>query len=106
MGGNILDLVLTSDPERGLEIDSHPPLRNVNMGHSVISVIFGMCLEDEKEPKQTKRDVLGANFKGINEEISKVDWESYLNGLELDEAYKRFLHVYEKIWNKCVPLKR
>ena len=29
MGGNILDLVLNSDPERILEVDYGPPLGNV-----------------------------------------------------------------------------
>ena len=52
MGGNILDLVLTTDPERVLEIDFDPLMGNVKMGHYVISVISGMCLEDEIEPKQ------------------------------------------------------
>ena len=65
-----------------------------------------MCLEEGHEQKLNKRDVLRANFKGISEEMSKVDWESYLNGLEIEEAYKRFLHAYERIWNECVPLKR
>ena len=38
--------------------------------------------------------------------MSKVDWVKNLNGLEVNEAYSRFLSVYEKIWNEYVPLKR
>ena len=65
-----------------------------------------MFLENESELKPNKRDVLKANFKGISEEMGKVDWEKNLNWLEVNEAYSCFLSVYEKIWNEYVPLKR
>ena len=65
-----------------------------------------MFLENESELKPNKRDKLKANFKGISEEMGNVDWENNLNGLEVNEAYSRFLSVYEKIWNEYVPLKR
>ena len=38
MGGNILDLVLTSDPARISEVDYGPPLENVKIGHAIIKL--------------------------------------------------------------------
>ena len=65
-----------------------------------------MFLENESDLKPNKRDVLKAKFKGISEEIGKVDCEIILNGLVLNEVLSRFLSVYEKILNEYVPLKR
>ena len=38
--------------------------------------------------------------------MGKVDWENNLKGLEIDEAYNRFLYFDEQIWNEYVPFKR
>ena len=43
MSGNTLDLVLTSDPERILEVDYAQPLRIVRIGHAT----FGLIVENE-----------------------------------------------------------
>ena len=40
MGGNILDLVFTSDPKRILEVDYGPPLENVKIGHTIIHMKY------------------------------------------------------------------
>ena len=58
MGGNVVDLILTSDPERVLDIEYCPP-SSVRLGHA-----------------SNKNDVSKANFKVISEEMSKVDWET------------------------------
>ena len=97
MGGNPLDLTLTSDPERILETNYFPPLGSIKVGHAVIGITLGMFLENESELKPNKRDVSKAKFKGISEEMGKVDWENNLNGLQVNVAYSRFLSVYEKI---------
>ena len=96
MGENILDLTL-GDPERVFDIDLSPSLVSVKIGHSIINITFEMCLDGGSESIKNKRDVLRANLKGIKKELSRFDWESYLNGPEIDEAYKRFLYVYERI---------
>ena len=46
-----------------------------------------------------------ANFKGIRDEMKKVDWDSTINGLGIKEAYSRFLCVYNNIWKEYVPVK-
>ena len=83
---------MTSDPERVLEIEYCPSLGSVTIGHAVISLTFGMCLEDKNEAKLNKRDLSKANFKGISEEMGQVDWEN-LKGLEINEAYNRYFIV-------------
>ena len=55
-----------------------------------------MCLEDKNEAKLNKRDVSQANFKGISEEMGKVDCENNLKGLEINEAYNRFYRFMSK----------
>ena len=62
MGGNTLDLILTSDPERILETNYFPPLGSIKVGHAVIGITLGMFLENENELKPNKRDELKANF--------------------------------------------
>ena len=89
-----------------METSYFPPLGSIKLGHAAIGIALGMFLDNENELKPNKRDVLKSNLKGISEEMSKVDWEKNLNGLEVIEAYRRFLSVYEKIWNEFVPLMR
>ena len=96
MCGNILDLVLTSDPERILEVNYGPPLGNVKIGHAIIKISNGIKVESEQNP--CKRVVSRANFQGIRDEMNKVDWDSTLNGLGIEEAYSRFLCVYKNGW--------
>ena len=72
----------------------------------MISVRFGMYKENENEPRLNKKYVLKADFRGIREELSKIDWEHILNELNIDEAYDRFLSIYYKIWIEFVPIKR
>ena len=100
MGGNTLDLVLTSDPERILEVDYGPPLGSVRIGHALISITFGLIVEDESNRNIYRRNLSKTNFKGISDEIKKVDWDSTLNGLEIEEACTRFLSVYQKLWKE------
>ena len=63
MGGNILDLVLTSDPERILEVNYGPPLGSVKIDHATINITYGIKVESEENPY--KRVVSKANFQGI-----------------------------------------
>ena len=42
MGGNTLDLILTSDPERILETNYFPHLGSIKVGDAVIGITFGM----------------------------------------------------------------
>ena len=59
MDGNILDLVLTSDPERILEVNYGPPLGSVKIGHATINITYGIKVESEENPY--KRVVSMAN---------------------------------------------
>ena len=47
-------------------------------------------MEDESNRNIYRRNFSKTNFKGISDEIKKVDWDSTLNGLEIEEAYTRF----------------
>ena len=80
-----------------METNYFSSLGSIKVDHAVIDITLGMFLDNENELKPNKRDVLKANLKGISEEMGKVDWENNLNGLEVNEAYSRFLSVYEKI---------
>ena len=57
------------------------PLESVRIGHTVISLTFGMCLEDENEAKLNKRDASKVNFKCFREEMGKVNWDKNLKRL-------------------------
>ena len=37
--------------------------------------------------------------------MNKVDWESTLNGLGIEEVNSRFLCVYNNLWKEYVPIK-
>ena len=50
MGGNILDLVLTSDTSRILEVEYGSPLGNVKIGHATINITRGIKVESEENP--------------------------------------------------------
>ena len=65
MCGNILDLVLTSDPERILEVDYGPPLGNVKIGHAIINITSGIKVESEENPDLYKRVMQIFKLKGM-----------------------------------------
>ena len=105
MGENILDLVLTSDPERILEVDYGPLLGNVKIGHAIINITYGIKVENEENSNLYKIVVSKANFQGMRDEMNKVNWDSILNGLGIEEAYSRFLCVYNNLCKENVPIK-
>ena len=46
-----------------------------------------------------------ANFQGKRDEMNIVDWDSTLNGHWIDEAYSRFMCVYNNLWKEYIPIK-
>ena len=104
MGGNILDLVLTSDPERILEVDYGPPLGNVKIGYAIINITYGIKVEREENPNIYKKVVEKANFQGIRDEINKVDWDTTLNGLWIEEHIRVFCVYKAEYRRQCMNL--
>ena len=68
-------------------------------------ILLRVCSKAESKENPYKREVSKANFQGIRDEMYKVDWDSTLNGLEIEEAYSRFLCVYNNLWKEYVPIK-
>ena len=67
------------------------PLGNVKIGQALINIIYVIKVESEKNPY--KRVVPRANFQGIRNEMKKVDRDSILYGLGIEEDSRYFVYI-------------
>jgi hypothetical protein len=105
--GNVLDLVITEDSERILEIKSSAPLGCVNQGHSVLEWEYRLC--GESSESKTIPAVLNyrrADFLRISSEFSKLEWSRIFKDKNANEMFESFLREYNIICKSCVPVKR
>ena len=70
---SLLDLILTSEPERILEISKGPMLGDTESGHYTLNWKFSIGTNEQKS-KILFPLVRKANFKAISGDFSSVDW--------------------------------
>ncbi len=83
--GNILDLILTTDPDRIQQVSTFPPFPHC--GHVLVkaSYLFQDSLLSDKVNK-TSLDWARGNFGAIRNALRLFDWEYELLHLNIDDA--------------------
>ena len=100
---NVLDLILTSEEGMIKHLSIETPLNTSD--HSTIyfkletsnnnSLSSNKCVETYNYYK--------ANYKSINNEIEKTDWDKAFNHLNTNEMWDRFIDITNKIIETHVP---
>ena len=97
---NTLDLILTSNPERLLELKSLPPLGNLCRAHVVLDLNFAVANFDGKKFNRENLSYPLANpacFKSISKEFQNLNF---------DECYESFVDIYENVCKKYIRKRR
>ena len=104
---SLLDLILTSEQERMLEISRAPPLGDSESGHYVLNWKFAISeSKDSINQRRSKMVYRRADFGKISHEFDNIDWEMALSGLGVEACYVKFLEIFNEACSKYVPKSR
>ena len=93
---NTLDLIISDDPSRIYAIESEAPLGRTPKGRHHVVLTWSIATNGVAKPPPSKPRFIWstANWAGISESFSEVNWEERLKSLNPDECYEEFLKVY------------
>ena len=102
-GGNILDLVLTTDDNL---------VRNVKVGDEFSSsdhriITFQLVLNNSKAIESLEKipDFKKANFPKLKRKLENTDWSDIDKSSSINTSWETFTSHYNTIVNACVPMK-
>ena len=104
---NIIDLVITDDPNRIFTIKVGAPLSftNKNRLHHTLCWDFILNEEINLTPKKSEKLLFNkANFIEINRQFGLVDWKELLSNVNIDTNYNIFVDKYNHIIQQEVPI--
>ena len=106
--GNILDLVLTTEPDRIGHISVMAPLPGcdhcpVSFDYIFDSAALSDTMSQTQLPKQ--RDWHKGKFRLANQLLSEVNWDFELAYCDVDASYNKFSMILKQVTTECVPLK-
>ena len=101
-GGNILDLVISNEPDMVGELTVMEPLADSDHNMITWSIHFG---EESEVRTGVRLDYRKADFEGIREELRGVNWNEFMTGkVEVDWIkFRDLLHGLER---RFVPIKK
>ena len=102
--GNVLDLILSSDEDRIGEVFSVPPFPGCHHCPVICTIIFSFSMTAGVEEMLERRSWGKANFAGISEDLTALDWERSLDNLNVQQAYNLFLDIINRSIVQHVPL--
>ena len=100
--GNILDLILTSEPDRIIGTEVLPPFPNC--GHSPVKCNYILSTSSSNDTGQAHRLWSKGNYTEINLSLSTLDWDLEFMYLNIDDMYKRFLDIINSLVDVYIPL--
>ena len=101
---NVLDLVLTSDNDRLVDIYAAEPFPHCHH----IPIVFSLTYQgsDRTIEDSPKLDWHRGNYLRISEELDSQDWETLFNGLDANICYDILLGLVNESVSRWVPTKR
>ena len=103
--GNILDILLTDKPGiiYSLKIGDHK--ENVTSDHFTINfhVLTTLITKKAKHKKRKIYNCKKADWKAINEEFAKTDWNSILDGKNAHCAWRDFKFKLFAVIDQYIP---
>ena len=103
--GNILDLVLTTDPDRIADLTLHPPFPHC--GHALIkfSYVFQTSL-GQPQTTNTQLDWPRGNYDALSSHINTYDWDFEFMHLPVTEMVNHLTMVLNNLSRCYVPVKK
>ena len=92
---NVLDLIISDSTARINELSFGPPLGKALQGHKTISFELNLAASGESTKFSSKQLAWHrGNYDGLRHEFKRTDWVKCLGDLNVEEAYHKFLQVY------------
>jgi hypothetical protein len=102
--GSILDLFLTSEPDRVGSVDVLAPLPRCLHCPVVCEYIFHVDLEREVDLVVRRRYMWHrGNYEAISRSLGHVDWDLEFMYLSVNDCYSRFVHILLQLVSQFVP---
>ncbi len=102
---NTLDLLLTDNANRISEVECGPPLSDAcNQFH--VSITWRLELKTKQNISQFRRSSFcygKGNYVSMCCEVFNADWAGLLEGLTVNEAYEKFVNIYNNLCEKWIP---
>ena len=101
--GNILDLMFTNIP------DSVKSIRVLDHRESCLSDHFGISFDIDfsvrrkKQPKKKVYNYSKANWKELNYDLKRVDWDNLIGSFDTHSAWPVFKNILKSLSDKHIP---
>ena len=103
--GNTLDLVLTTDDDRIVEIESFPPLPGCHHCPILCKIVFEHNRVDEQQ-ERGRLDWRRANYVSISEELYEFDWLLLFDRVGVGACFSMLLDILQVLISEFVPWKQ
>ncbi|RNA25702.1 RNA-directed DNA polymerase from mobile element jockey-like, partial [Brachionus plicatilis] len=103
---NILDLVIGDGPER---IDIHmigAPLGKARQAHAVVEFVLHLNSSKTSKYGSTRFNYTKGKYSELRMALSLINWEAELDTHNINEAYDRFIQIYNCLCSKHIPKSR
>ena len=99
--GNILDLILSSEDDRVLDVQVVPPFPRC--GHSPVVCRYVLKQPPHHDVPSLSRLWTKGNYNIINKHLSQIDWDYEFSHLDADAMYTVFLEIVHSLVEIYVP---
>ena len=105
-GNNILDLVITDNPDRIYQVEVGPPIgcSTKNVLHNCLTWSF--IVNSLKLVEKTNKKIMlykKANYDLLNSKFNEIDWKELLADDNIENCYSKFLSIYDQLISDHVP---
>jgi hypothetical protein len=101
--GNILDLILTNQPELFLCTSINPDLLTTS-DHFTINTELTLSKRNKPPMKIRKFCFKKADWKSINEDLNKINWKSIFRNLDIKKKLDLFKSKLDIVLRKHIPM--
>ncbi len=100
---SILDLIFTNEENMVEEVEFLPGLGLSD--HLVLYCDFN-CYIEQDNPSYEKLNYFRGDYRNIGEELSSVQWDSVMRGLDVSDSWNGFTEKIVKLLEKHVPVSK
>ena len=103
--GNILDLILATDPDRVGMIEVFPPLPGCDHCPTLCDYLFESFSPPSTCSPSLVRKWHKGKYKRISSSLDDINWDFEFSSLNVQSAYRRLLELVTPLINEYVPLR-
>ena len=103
---NILDLVLTDEPNRIFTVKIEPPISSSTQDHLHVSLTWNYELKTSitvENHNSTKMNIRHSDFNKMKMFFNNIKWNIELKGLDVNQMYKKLIEYYQKAIDRFTP---